>query len=76
MGAFQACGRLAIPFAGMIQIRFNGYDLRLLATPAITDFWLEDRGAGVKAPSCADGVSCVLPGQKFPHVAKGVNKGG
>jgi hypothetical protein len=25
---------LAIPFAGMIQIRFNGYYLRLLATPA------------------------------------------
>jgi len=24
----------AIPYAGMIQIRFNGYDLRPFATPA------------------------------------------
>lgn len=24
----------AIPYAGMIQIRFNGYDLRPCATPA------------------------------------------
>jgi len=39
---------LAIPFAGMIQIRFNGYYLRLLATPAKTLFWLGEAGGAVK----------------------------
>jgi hypothetical protein len=32
----------------MIQIRFNGYYLRLLATPAKTHLWLGQAGEGVK----------------------------
>jgi hypothetical protein len=71
MGVFtgESGGSLALPFAGMTQIRFNGYYLRLLATPAKTASRLGEAGSGVKGEARMERGRGQAPMQQFRPAA-------